>query len=335
MADPSLLTGFVTVDNCIISDGGRQFPAGMGVMLMHAADCRITHNEICNFCYSGISAGWTWGYGPTVVRRNEILFNHVHHLGLGIMGDMGGIYTLGDSRGTRIIGNVIHDIVSYDRTGSGSCGLYADEGSRGILWTSNLIHHTKTSALSQHYGKENRFINNIFAFNTKPETSVAGRWRIEKHTSLIVSNNVFVWSAGHKAWKGPGGATSAVHDLVFGSNLWWSPDPIDGEAFNGGTFESWQKSGVDAGSIVADPLFRDWQNGDWRLKPESPAFKLGFKEWDYDFAGVRKEDAAWRARAAALVPAAYDVAPEPPKKTRPNAWNTTVPLLQNSGSSSG
>lgn len=198
MADPSLLTGFVTVDNCIISDGGRQFPAGMGVMLMHAADCRITHNEICNFCYSGISAGWTWGYGPTVVRRNEILFNHVHHLGLGIMGDMGGIYTLGDSRGTRIIGNVIHDIVSYDRTGSGSCGLYADEGSRGIYAASNVIWNTNTQGINQHYG-----IENVFADNTIVEPSPKDKgYAITVHRyspplAAAFSNNV-IYASGAK-----------------------------------------------------------------------------------------------------------------------------------------
>ena len=158
---PELLTGFVTVDNCIVSDGGKQFPAGIGVVITHAADCRITHNEICNFYYTGISQGWTWGYAPTVTRRNLIAYNHVHHLGLGVLGDMGGIYTLGDSRGTRIIGNVIHDVLSYDKTGGGSCGIYTDEGSRGIFCASNVIWYTNTKGINQNYGKENVFADNV------------------------------------------------------------------------------------------------------------------------------------------------------------------------------
>lgn len=322
---PEKLVSGVTVDDNVITSGGHVFPAGTGVFITYAKDCRVTHNEICDLYYSGICCGWRWGYAPAPNRNNELSWNHIHHLGKGVLSDMGFIYTLGDSRGTVIAGNHGHDMFSYGYTGSGGTGLYPDEGSYGILWTSNLIHHTKTSALSQHYGRENFFHNNIFAFSTKPESSVAGRWRVENdHCSLICSNNVFVWAGteGRSAWRGPGkGRPAPVHDLVFGSNLWWSPDPVATNAFNGGTWEKWHAE-VDNGSILADPLFRDWQKGDWRLKPESPAFTIGFKEWDYTLAGVRKEDAAWRARVAAIRPAAYEVAPEPPLNPGKRSFRT-------------
>ena len=310
---PEQVTQRIRVDDNIIVSGGHVFAAGTGVFITFAKDCTVTHNEICDLYYSGICCGWRWGYAPAPNRDNELSWNHIHHLGKGVLSDMGFIYTLGDSRGTVVKGNHGHDMFSYGYTGSGGTGLYPDEGSRGILWTSNLVHHTKTSALSQHYGRDNFFKNNIFAFSTKPDSSVAGRWRVEKHTSLICSNNVFMWRAGHHAWRGPGkGRPAPVHDLVFGSNLWWSPDPIATNAFNGGTWEKWREDGMDEGSLIADPLFRNWQAGDWRLKPESPALKIGFDPWDYTFAGVRKEDAAWRALAASLEPAGYEVAPEPP-----------------------
>lgn len=40
---------------------------------------------------------------------------------------------------------------------------------------------------------------------------------------------------------------------------------------------SWQAQGMDRKSVIADPLFVNPDKDDYRLKPESPAFKLGFQ----------------------------------------------------------
>lgn len=54
-------------------------------------------------------------------------------------------------------------------------------------------------------------------------------------------------------------------------------------------WSAWQNAGWDKHSLVADPLFVDWKNDDFRLKPESPAFKLGFKKIPVEEIGVRKQ----------------------------------------------
>ncbi len=46
------------------------------------------------------------------------------------------------------------------------------------------------------------------------------------------------------------------------------------------SLNEWQEMGFDEHSIYADPMFVDAENVDFRLKPDSPAFKLGFKEFD-------------------------------------------------------
>ena len=43
------------------------------------------------------------------------------------------------------------------------------------------------------------------------------------------------------------------------------------------TYEQWQQLGYDTHSLIADPLFVDLERGDYRLRPDSPAFALGFR----------------------------------------------------------
>ena len=56
------------------------------------------------------------------------------------------------------------------------------------------------------------------------------------------------------------------------------------------TFREWQERGFDVHSQIADPLFIDPYNGNFTLKPESPAFKLGFKRIDMSAVGPRRND---------------------------------------------
>ena len=67
----------------------------------------------------------------------------------------------------------------------------------------------------------------------------------------------------------------------FGRWIIADPRPLD-------EWTSWQAEGWDKNSLIADPMFVDWKNDDFRLKPESPAFKLGFEAIPVDKIGVRE-----------------------------------------------
>lgn len=296
-------TDHVTIDDCIIQHGGRIFPEAVGIIITHSGDNAITHCDIGDFFYSAISIGWVWGYGESLAQRNRVEDNHLHHLGWGVISDMGGVYLLGPAFGTVIRGNHIHDIASYRY---GGWGLYTDEGSTGVLMENNLVHDTSESAFHQHYGYYNTIRNNILAFGAKAQLQ---RTRAEKHLSYIFENNILVWDPAVKLldgskynWDFPEKTDPGYprETYIFRNNLY---GPLGGSFTNkladNWTWDEWKKSGRDSGSIIADPKFADISKRDFTIAPDSPAIKLGFKPWDLAQAGVRGD--SWRAIAAATV----------------------------------
>jgi len=55
------------------------------------------------------------------------------------------------------------------------------------------------------------------------------------------------------------------------------------------TFEDWRKLGFDEDSPVADPLFVDPAADNYALKPQSPAFGLGFQAIDTTKIGLLRK----------------------------------------------
>ena len=272
--DAKEITNNITVDNNIIRDGGHVFPCAVGIIIFNASDNKLIHNEIADLRYSGISVGWVWGYSPSPSKRNKVEFNHIHHLGWGELCDMGGVYTLGASEGTTVSNNVIHHIYSFDY---GGWGLYTDEGSYGITEENNLVYDCKNSGFHQHYGKENIIRNNIFAFNIRAQLQAT---RIEEHRSITFTNNIIYFDKGSLL-------SSNWHKFNLSSdyNCYWDTRTKDIN-FADSSFESWQKSGKDIHSIIADPLFRNPAAFDFHFKNLSIAKKIEFVPFDYSEAGV-------------------------------------------------
>ncbi len=283
----SYSTAFNTVDNCIIKKGGRFHASATAGWIGHSPDNAITHNEISDHFYTGVSVGWVWGYRGSVAQRNTVAFNRIHLIGQGALGDMGGVYTLGTSFGTCVSNNVIFDVDSFTY---GGWGLYPDEGSEGIVMENNLVYNTKDSSFHQHYGRNNVLRNNILAYSRECQVAVT---RLEPHRSVTVEGNIIYWEHGPTFSPKRYRNTTKAH-VDWKRNLWWrSEAPPD---FDGQTFAEWQAQGRDTEGLIADPLFRNPAARDFRLRKGTPAEKIGFKPFDISEAGVYGSR-SWRRRA--------------------------------------
>lgn len=250
------LTRRILIEGNLIREGGRTMPTGEGVMLFNAGDCTISHNEIADFYYTGVSVGWTWGYAHSPSKRNRVTFNHIHDIGQGILSDMGGVYTLGRSEGTVISDNVIHDVAAF---GYGGWGLYTDEGSSDIVMERNLVYNCKSAAFHQHYGRDNIIRNNIFV-NCSAEQLTASK--IENHNSFTFKGNIIYYTSGRLCndnWM----KVKAVRRC----NLYWH---------EGGTTDILGEEG----SIVADPGFRDIKKEDFTPTNREALSRISFKPFN-------------------------------------------------------
>lgn len=261
---------------CHIYDGGRVFHSAVGIWIGNASNNVVKQNHIHDFYYSGISAGWTWGYRDKAdAEGNVIEANHIHHIGKlangdgPILNDKGGIYTLGIQPGTVIRGNLIHDIDAYNYA---AWGIYLDEGSSQIVIENNVIYNTRDGGFHLHYGRDNIIRNNIFAFGRLAQIQRSVREE-PQYQSLTLENNIIYWREG-KLLKGKWDDMR----FVFDRNIYWRVGKgkiaFDNEKLS---LQQWQQRGMDRNSTIADPKFIAPTRGDFRLKPNSPALKIGFK----------------------------------------------------------
>jgi len=262
--------------NCFIHHGGRVFHAAVGVWIGPSSYNTVSHNEICDFYWCGITAS-RCGDTNTQTKHNLIEYNHIHHLAWNVLKDLGGIYTTGQSPGTVIRNNVIHHVSSIVRRGR---GIYLDQGSAGFVVENNLVYLVNDGAFHQNWGKNNTARNNIFVFADEYGVITGGgSWRRggEKGIPYTFERNIVCTRRSVP----PKNVNKEVRSK---KNLYWREKDTE-KLSKWLAGEKSRQREVD--SIVADPLFIDADNFDFRIDEKSPAIsKIGFKPFDPRKAGL-------------------------------------------------
>ncbi len=282
----------ILVDNNHIYDGGHVYAAGIGIWIAQSSHNQISHNDIHDLLYSGISVGWNWGVQQNRTHHNVIEFNHVHDLAHGTLSDAGLIYCLGVSPGSVIRNNVLHDMWPYSRPALG-WGIYLDARCGNYTVENNLVYNTLSGGLMFNNGGHAHTIrNNIFALSAD-----YALWPYsEQKPSSLRRNIVYLTQGdlliphGERSLNERIAANQPVGD--WDENLYWHTQGADELRFYRHTFSQWQELGLDRHSRIADPLFADVAKRDFRLMEDSPAHELGFQPFDVSQVGLYG-DPAW------------------------------------------
>ncbi len=286
LANPVLQSGKNVITDNHIHDAGQIFHSSFGIHIGNSDGDIVSHNHIHNQPYVGIIAG----VGDDAAMGTVIESNDIHHIGLGMLSDLGGIYTIGRSGaplGIVIRNNVVHDIVSR---GYGGWGIYFDDGTTGVKAENNIVYRCKSAGFHMHYGNEknqheNLVRNNIFALSREAEIQRSSN---QSELQFIFEDNIVYWKDG-TLFTGNWGKQG----YRFGRNIYWDErfagaDPDKTIRFGPWTLSEWRQRGQDMNSIVADPLFVNPAKGVFTLKPDSPALKLGFSPIDVSNVGPRQ-----------------------------------------------
>ncbi len=199
-----------------IGNTGRVFPGAVGIWVGQAYDSVVSNNEIHDTSYTGISVGWTWGFGPAASGRHTISNNLLVNIGGGRLSDQGGIYTLGTLTGTTISGNVIRNVRAYPGygpgTSGGAWGIYNDEGSSGVLVENNIVVGTDSGGYHLHKGRAIIVRGNLFASGTTAEVRLTQL--DERKPQALLQSNILIPLANQ-----PFDALATGPDLAFSGNL--------------------------------------------------------------------------------------------------------------------
>ncbi|AWS43447.1 ricin-type beta-trefoil lectin domain protein [Streptosporangium sp. 'caverna'] len=259
-SDQRMVNRNITISDNRVHDLGVEYRGVVSVVTTYVATALVSHNEVYNMPYTGMSIGYGWGanepggntqytnrglynYQPryttaTTASNNQLIGNYVHDV-MQQMTDGGCIYTLSWNPGAVISDN-------YCLRTNGWFGIYFDEGSKYYTVKNNVLSSVGTWATANYWGGEN--MGNF---------TVTGNWASNNSTNVtngdrgnVVNNNVTVtngsWPSGAQAVMasaGPQGGGSRQNVQIVGSQSSRCVDIDNSSTVNGTQAQLWDCGG--------------------------------------------------------------------------------------------
>lgn len=134
------------ISNCRVHHCAKESVGSVGIYVGNTDHTTVSHNEVSDLPYTGISIGWNWTHQFTDARKNVVEFNHVHHV-MQSLADGAGIYMLGNQPESILRGNLIHDVTQSNGGLSEANGIFMDNGSEGWKLEDNVIYKTSNAPI--------------------------------------------------------------------------------------------------------------------------------------------------------------------------------------------
>ncbi|MFI9584254.1 ricin-type beta-trefoil lectin domain protein [Streptomyces sp. NPDC052236] len=255
-SDQRMVNRDITVSNNRIHDLGLEYRGNVSVLTTYVTTTNVSHNEVYNMPYSGMSIGYGWGSNdaggsdhyanrglydyqprystPTTASGNRLVNNYIHDV-MQQMNDGGCIYTLAWNPNAVISGN-------YCSRTNGYFGVYFDEGSRYYTATNNVFSATGTWATANYWGGENMgnwTVTDNWSTNGSTNISNGDRGNVVRGNVTVAGGN---WPSGAQvvmANAGPRDSGDPPTGTIVGSQSGRCVNVSGGSTANGAQAQLW------------------------------------------------------------------------------------------------
>ncbi|MBN1673507.1 MAG: right-handed parallel beta-helix repeat-containing protein [Kiritimatiellae bacterium] len=282
--------GHFAENNHIHHFGRRKRTGRPGISLAGVGN-RASHNLIHNAPHQGIGSSG---------NEHLIEFNEIHSVCYET-GDAGAFYSGRDwtARGNVIRYNFFHDCAGPGRFGT--MGVYLDDMLSGFTVFGNVFYRM-TRAMFVGGGRDNIVENNIFV-DCEPAVHVDARGLNKKRWGQHAEEGGTLRKRlAEMPYQKPPWSTRYPELVNILNEKYDTPQGtrIMGNISTGGKWDGIRKEArpyirVENNLVDQDPLFVDAEQMDFRLKPDSPAYRMGFKPIPFEQIGLlkRPDRASW------------------------------------------